>query len=199
MNPRVFIKASAITFMLLALAGCANSLKTGTTPTVTPSASPSASPSTSVTPASLLCTSSQLAIEPGSGGVAMGTVGVTGMGLKNISTATCKLKGYPVLQMLDSTGRSIPTYVSHGKSFGVPASPAKFVILAPGLVAKFDILYHNQTGYGTAICPTSTQVEITPPGANKPITFPWKIQPYGGSTIQKLQCGDITVSPVYAP
>lgn len=196
---RVFAKASIVAVMLLALTGCANSLKTGTSPTVSPIASPSASPSIILTPASSLCTSSQLAIELGSQGVAMGTIGVTGMAFKNISMNTCTLKGYPILQMLDSTGHSIPTYVSHGNSFGVPAAPAKVVTLSPGLVAKFDMTYHDQTGYGTAICPTSTQVEITPPGVNKPITFSWKIQPYGGSTIQKLQCGDITVSPVYAP
>ena len=193
MNVRVFIKASAITVILLALTGCANTYKTGTSPSVVPT------PSIIVTPASSICTSSQLAIEAGSGGVAMGTVGITGMGFKNISTTICTLKGYPILQMLDSTGRSIPTYVTHGNSFGVPAAPAKVVTLAPGLVAKFDLTYHNQTGYGTAICPTSTQVEITPPGVSNSITFSWKIQPYGGSTIQKLQCGDITVSPVYAP
>jgi len=199
MNKRILIKVSAITVMLVALTGCANSLKTGTSSTATPSASPSASPSISITTASSLCASSQLAIEAGSGGVAMGTVGVTGMGFKNISTTTCTLKGYPILQMLDSTGHAIPTYVSRGNSFGVSAAPAKVVTLTPGLVAKFDMLYHNQTGYGTAICPTSTEVEITPPGSNKSIAFSWKIQPYGGSTIQKLQCGDITVSPVYAP
>src|ERR1035437_3661117 len=127
MNVRVVIKASAITVMLLALTGCANNLKTGTSPTVSPTASPSASPSTIVTPASSLCASTQLAIESGSGGVGMGTVGVTGMGFKNISASTCTLKGYPILQMLDSTGHSIPTYVSHGNSFGVPAGPAKVV------------------------------------------------------------------------
>ena len=40
--------------------------------------------------------------------------------------------------------------------------------------------------------------EDHPSRANQPITLPWRIQPYGGSTIAKLQCGQIAVSPVYA-
>jgi hypothetical protein len=41
-------------------------------------------------------------------------------------------------------------------------------------------------------------VEITPPSSDRPITVSWHIQPYGGSTIQQLHCGEVIVSPVYA-
>ncbi len=185
--------------MLLILTGCANSSSTGTSPTSTPSASPSPSQSATVAPASLTCTPSQLMIERGLEGGAAGSVGITGMGFKNISTTPCTLKGYPILQMLDATGHSLPTYVTHANSFDGSAEPAKVITLAPGLDAKFDMIYPAQTGYGNAKCPTSSQVEITAPGVSKSEIISWKIQPYGGSTIQTLRCGEIRISPVYAP
>ena len=128
----------------------------------------------------------------------MGHVGITGAGFKNISTITCTLKGYPVLQMFDAAGHPIPTHVIRGTSYTVQSIPEKAVILAPGTEAMFDLGYSNGTGYGTASCPTSAQVEITPPSAGWSIKVSWQIQPYGGDSIPQLRCGEITVSPVYA-
>jgi hypothetical protein len=67
-----------------------------------------------------------------------------------------------------------------------------------GGIAKFDFGYANQTGYGSASCPTSVRVTITPPKNVKGISANWKLQPYGGMTIAKLRCGEINVSPVYS-
>jgi hypothetical protein len=127
----------------------------------------------------------------------MGARGVEGMTFKNISTATCTLEGYPIIQMTDVSGKSIPTYVSHGNTFSAPKTVVKLVTIAPGGVGKFDLLYEAQTGYGTAICPTSTSVDFTPPGSTAPLVLKWKIQPYGGATIQTLRCGELKVSPLY--
>ena len=128
----------------------------------------------------------------------MGHVGITGAGFKNVSTTTCTLKGYPDLQMLDAVGHPIQTQVIHGTSYTVQSMPEDVVTLAPGAEAMFDLGYDNGTGYGTASCPDSAQVDITPPNSNEPIRVSWQLQPYGGGTIPQLQCGEITVSPVYA-
>ena len=101
--------------------------------------------------------------------------------------------------MIDSTGKSLPTYVTHFGSFNAPKSPTTLVTLAPGAKAKFDLLYEAQTGYGNAVCPTSSKVDFTPPGSTVALPMDLKIQPYGGGTIQKLRCGEIKVSPVYFP
>lgn len=143
------------------------------------------------------CAASQLAIELGRGGVAMGHVGQL-VSFKNISAKTCALKGYPGVKMFDATGHPIPTEVADGPDYTVPSLPESLVIITAGSKATFELGYSDATGYGTERCPTSVQVKITPPGANQPITLPWRIQPYGGSTIATLQCGQIAVSPVYA-
>ena len=129
----------------------------------------------------------------------MGSRGVTGMAFQNISTKNCTLEGYPIIQMIDSSGNSLPTYAIHMGSFAAPTAGSSVITLGPKAIAKFDLLYAAQTGYGSAICPTSTSVDITPPGSKVALSLDWKIQPYGGGTIQKLRCGEIKVSPIYAP
>ncbi len=181
--------------MLIALTGCGS--KAITTPPVSPTPTPS--PSVTVTPAVLTCNSSQLSIQLGEEGAAAGSRGVTGMSFKNISSTACTLEGYPIIQMIDASGKSIPTYVAHSNSFSSPSATVKVITVLPGLGGKFDMLYAAQTGYGNAICPTSTSVDFTPPGSSVALVLPWKIQPYGGATIQKLRCGEIRVSPIYAP
>lgn len=184
------LKITGIALMLVALAGCASQSDNTAAPSVL--ASVTASPSIAPT-----CLSSQLSIVLGQDGVAMGNYGIDSSGFKNISTSTCTLKGYPNLQMLDAVGKHIATHVKDGTSYTVQAQPVDVVVIPPGGQAKFDLGFTDSTGYGNAICPTSAQLEITPPGSNQPITVPWKLQPYGGPTIAKLRCGEITISPVY--
>ena len=186
---------SLVALSLIALTGCGSNSKTN--PTTTPT--PSSSPTVSATPASLVCDSSQLVIQLGVEDAAMGSRGVTGMTFQNTSAKSCTLEGYPIVQMIDANGKSLPTYVTHFGSFNAPKSPTTLVTLAPGAKAKFDLLYEAQTGYGNAVCPTSSKVDFTPPGSTVALPMDLKIQPYGGGTIQKLRCGEIKVSPVYFP
>jgi hypothetical protein len=143
------------------------------------------------------CSASQLAVELGAADAAMGHIGQV-VSFKNVSAATCTLKGYPSVEMLDAAGRPIPTEVTDGPSYTVPVLPEKAVVITGGAEASFEVGYTDATGYGTAVCPTSAKVAVTPPDASRAITVSWRIQPYGGSTIQKLQCGQIALSPVYA-
>ncbi len=143
------------------------------------------------------CTAGQLVVALGPSDAAMGHIGQV-VSFKNISAKTCALEGYPGVKMLDAAGQPIPTEVTDGPSYIVPALPERVVVLTAGSKASFDVGYSDATGYGDAVCPTSVQVAVTPPSVGQPITVSWRIQPYGGSTIAKLQCGQIAVSPVYA-
>ena len=75
--------------------------------------------------------------------------------------------------------------------------PARLVIVAVGSEASFKLGFTDETGYGTAICPASSQVEIIPPDADQPITLRWRIASYAG-TVAKPQCGHFAVSALYA-
>ena len=51
----------------------------------------------------------------------------TGAGFRNISKTLCNLKGYPSLQMFDTSGHRISTHIIQGPSGSVPniaANPA---------------------------------------------------------------------------
>jgi hypothetical protein len=185
---RIFISSLVVLFALL-LTGCGSKTQVLPSPTPTPT----------VAAAAFVCNSSQLAIILGTESAAMGARGVSGMRFKNVSSTPCTLIGFPGIQMTDAKGKSLPTFVTNSPTImGTPVS-IKIVTLMPGLTANFNMLYESATGYGNAVCPTSTQVEFKPPGAKLALVLPWKIQPYGGSTIQSLHCGEIKVSPVFLP
>jgi hypothetical protein len=185
------LKVIGIVAMLFVLTGCANQSSSTPAPTISASAS-----LTYV--ANSTCQTSQLSIVQGQVGGAMGHVGIAASAFQNISTTTCTLQGYPKLQMIDAAGSAVPTHVINGTSYTVVSRPDDVVVLSPGAQAMFDIGYSSQTGYGNAVCPTSAQVQITPPGSDQTISVPWILQPYGGPTIARLRCGEVTISPVFA-
>lgn len=194
---KVTIKAIVIAVSLFALAGCASQSDNAAAPTHSPSVAPSEN--AAISPVVLPnCILSQLSIIDGRDGVALGNIGVDGIAFKNVSETACQLYGYPNLQMLDAAGNRITTHLNKGTSYTVQAMPEELITLLPGGEAMFDLGYSDSTGYGNLKCPTSVQQEIMPPGSDKPIIVKWNMDPYGGS-IPKLHCGEVTVSPVYAP
>ncbi|HEX2702039.1 MAG TPA: DUF4232 domain-containing protein [Solirubrobacteraceae bacterium] len=142
------------------------------------------------------CFASQLTVAPGPGSGAAGSVGQV-VHFTNHSHSSCTLSGYPGMQMLGSAGKPLATEVHRGSSVTVPALAVRLVTLRPAGKASFNLGYADATGYGNERCPTSTRVEITAPNDYKPLTIVWRIQPYGGD-IPHLECGEITVSPVFA-
>ncbi|MHB1486541.1 MAG: DUF4232 domain-containing protein [Acidimicrobiales bacterium] len=178
-----------------------------TAPTTSSSTAPTtSSPAAATTTApgggaSNRCHVSQLSVglDPThSGGAAAGSVGYTYV-LTNTSSSLCTLEAYPGLQMLNAANQPIPTHVSRGKGAStVPPEPVNLVSLAPGGKAWFALGFADQTGYGSAQCPRSTSLEVTPPNAYGHLSITGtggQLQPFGG-TAQAVQCGDITVSPV---
>jgi hypothetical protein len=97
--------------------------------------------------------------------------------------------------MLSSSGAKLPTQLTRGSSVSVPPEAVTKVPLQPGSSAYFIIGYADATGYSDLTCPSSASIEITAPNDYRSLTLPVVLNPYGG-TIQNLQCGDLTASPI---
>jgi Protein of unknown function (DUF4232) len=104
----------------------------------------------------------------------------------NTSASTCKLFGFPGLQMLNKHHANIHTKVIRGTSVVVPPEPELDVIMTPSQHGSFYAGY-SDVPTGTQKCPTSSFLEVTPPNDFKHFTMALKIAPCGGK---------ITVSPV---
>jgi Protein of unknown function (DUF4232) len=131
------------------------------------------------------CRLSQLALaQPKSTGAA-GSVRMRFV-FTNISATTCKLFGFPGMQLLNARGAALPTYVRRGASSVVPAEPEADVVMTHSQHASFYAGYSDVPA-GAQACKVSTSVEVTPPNDTKHFTLKLAIAPCGGI---------LTVSPV---
>lgn len=166
----------------------------GSVPTTSPPTSSAGQSTTSSSESACPTASLAITYDPAhSSGGAAGSLGLTYQ-LTNTSTVSCRLQGYPGLQLLAAGGQSLATEVSPR-----PATPAA-VALAPGGHAWFAIEFPTQTGYGNLTCPRSTYLAVTPPGDSKPLRVAGQggeIAAYGGTT-QALRCGQIETTAVLA-
>ena len=145
------------------------------------------------------CKVSQLSVKPMEGLATQGTKYYL-VSLKNVSSTSCTLKGYPQLRMLDAAGKSIATLVIHRGAFGgAKATGVTLVTIKPGWSALFSLAYPDSIDYTRATCPISDHVEILVPNMKGSVIFKWRIQPYGGATVVKLHCGEIGVSFLSGP
>jgi hypothetical protein len=192
--------APALAAALLA-AGCGSHAHPQPTTTTTTTVAPTstAAPTTTTAPTTVptadkTCLPAQLTVVAGSLGVAAGTVGRVYQ-LQNSSSTPCSLFGYPGLALLNGASQPLPTTVVRQ-----PGQAEVTVTLAPGGSAYFTATWPDGTGFGDASCPTSADLEITPPNDTAQIVVTGSagmIQAFGGTTT-KLQCGTITVTPVRA-
>lgn len=163
------------------LAPATSSTSSGSTSTSAPPTS--ASGPGRCQPASLKGTFS---IAPG--GSSAGHVGAQ-LTLTNSGTAACHLAGYVGMQLLDSSGGSLPTNVVR-----VPGTVAD-VLLAPGAsaiaIAQFSATVPGQGDSQTGSCqPVAKNTEITPPDDTTFLVVPGPNSPVcqrGTIDIQPLQ------------
>jgi len=117
------------------------------------------------------CHTSQVTARVGRGFVAAGNaLGV--YVLQNTSATTCRLFGYPGLQMLDSNHRPVPTTVMRGGAYMFPAQAPSRVIVPPGGVASFSVGYREVASGEeppSVQCMPFSYVEITPPDERQPL------------------------------
>jgi len=117
-------------------------------------------------------------------------------GFTNHSASICSLSGYPLVQMLNKSGKNLPTFDQ--KARGAFKIRVKTVVLAPGNSAYFGVLYASQIGYANLTCPRSAALRFTPPQNTRTMTLHGshaQITPYGGTT-QHLKCGIVRITAV---
>ena len=92
----------------------------------------------------------------------------------NLSGTTCRLEGYPDLQLYGRSGRPIRTVVRRN----LPPAPAS-VNLAPGGTATFFTSYSDvpSTSHG---CATSDVMQVTAPNASASLFIPAELGPCRG-------------------
>jgi hypothetical protein len=136
------------------------------------------------------CRQAQLTTTATGEGAGLGHVGVL-FTVRNTSSASCRLEGYPGLQLLDSNGRPLPTTVMRAVSgaYLFPAVVPHTVALAPGAAGSFDLQYYDSPvgaaasqPYATA-CPAATQVEVTMPNSAGHSVVPASMAPCEGQVI----------------
>jgi hypothetical protein len=136
------------------------------------------------------CRRAQLTMTATGEGAALGHVGVL-FTMRNTSSASCRLEGYPGLQLLDSKGDALPTMVVRavGGAYLFPAVMPRSVAMAPGAVGSFDLQYYNSPvgaaanqPYATA-CPAAAQVAVTLPDSAGSSVVPASMAPCEGQVL----------------
>lgn len=186
------------------LVGCSSGSSAPTTTAATNTTAPSTAPSTtaattsastnpgsttSVPAGETSCPASALAGAIAGSSGAAGTIETT-VGLRNASTTTCTLGGYPGLLLLNAAGSALPTTVVRKGAFAFTAMSPTTVTLSPGASVYFNIGYSDVPVGGETSCPTSAKLEITPPNAFDHLIIVATLAPCGG--------GSMTVSPVFS-
>lgn len=119
------------------------------------------------------CARAQLGIRANGTNGAAGTIHGAWV-LTNLSGTTCRLDGYPDLQLYGRTGRPIRTVVRHD----LPPTPA-LVTLAPHASATFFSSYSDVPS-SSKPCAMSAVAQITAPNAAASLFIPAQLQPCRG-------------------
>jgi hypothetical protein len=136
------------------------------------------------------CAPNQLTITATGAGAGLGHVGKL-FTLRNTSSGSCQLRGYPDLQLLASSGRRLPTTVIRAVTgaYLFPAVVPHRVALQPGAVASFDLQYgDNPVGPAAddpdaTACPAAAHVEVTVPNAGGHNLVRASMAPCGGQLV----------------
>lgn len=190
---RAVAAASAVAALVVPLAACSGSgdgpsaaptVTVTETETVTaspsgtserPSLSPSASPTRTANPTGTTCATDELRArvrELDSGAGQRNAVVV----LTNVSQRSCDVTGYPGLQLVDSTGTTVPTKVVR------VADPApRTIAVAPGArvssALNIGVVATGDEPSDGPCQPEATSVLVTPPDQTTSLTARWALGP----------------------
>jgi hypothetical protein len=172
----------------LALAGCSSNQ---------PSATPPSTTTTTTLPATTLSTTTTVTV-PGCTGAnytlrLLGTEGAAGtnevtFGLRNTSSATCPLFGYPGVELLGVNG-ALPTNEVQGGNYSFTNFARANVSVASGATAYFNIGYSDVTTGTESSCPMTTDIQVIPPNTTTELKVPGSFTVCNGGTV--------AVSPVF--
>jgi hypothetical protein len=149
-----------------------------TTPTPTPSHSPTSAPVRAAGPAH--CTSAQLRFTAAGSEAAAGTF-YEAFRVTNVGPASCWTRGYVRLQMLDASGRKLPT-TTRG---GVLNEEPRRVTLTKGRWGWFVIGSHRDPSICATALPPATQLAIIAPDTSQAQIITWG-----------LSCDQLQLSPI---
>jgi len=136
------------------------------------------------------CGQSQIGIAATGNGAGLGHVGVL-FTLRNTSSASCRLDGYPGMQLLGSNGQPLPTTVVRAGTgaYLFPAVAPHRVAMPPGATASFDLQYGDSPVGAQAnepyarACPQATSAEVTLPNVSDHSVVPVSMAPCGGRVL----------------
>ena len=144
---------------------------------------------TTVTSGTVACATDQLVPTVAGGDGAAGTIEST-VALRNTSTHSCVLAGYPSLQMVDASGADLTTTTVTGGRYPMTSQSQAMVTVAPGASASFNIVFSDVPAGNETTCPTSASLKITTPA-----TFdPWSVR----ASLTACDAGTLVVSPFLA-
>jgi hypothetical protein len=176
----------------LALAGCSSPKQSATstsapttTTTTTTTTTPLATTTTTTVPG---CTGANYTLSLLGTEGAAGTNEVT-FGLRNTSSATCVLFGYPGVELLGAAGAGITTNDVRGGTESFTNFPAADVSVPTGATAYFNIGYSDVVTGGESSCPTTTGIQVIPPNTTTELKVAGQFTVCNGGTVD--------VSPVF--
>ncbi|HEY6531394.1 MAG TPA: DUF4232 domain-containing protein [Acidimicrobiales bacterium] len=180
----------AIPFVLFAAACSSDSDDSSSTTTgVTSPSSSTTAPTTSTTgggssttTGTPICATSQLQAELGPSNVGAGQ-SYAPLILRNTSSSTCLVQGFPGVSVLDGSGNQI------GQPATRDGSEGGEVLLQAGGVASATLHTTNE-GIGPSCEPTSAQMKVFPPDQTAELTFSAEYTVCGGFTVTTLVPGD---------
>ena len=145
---------------------------------------------TTVTSGTVACATDQLVPTVAGGDGAAGTIEST-VALRNTSTHSCVLAGYPSLQMVDASGADLTTTTVAGGRYPMTSQPQTMVTVAPGASASFNIVFSDvPSGNETTLPDVGGSLKITTPA-----TFdPWTVH----ASLTPCDAGTLVVSPFLA-
>ena len=176
----------------VALAGCSSPTQsatatttTTTTTTATTTTAPVVTTTTTTVPG---CTGANYTLSLLGTEGAAGTNEVT-FGLRNTSSATCVLYGYPGVELLGAGGAAIATNDVRGGIESFTDFPAANVSVPTGATAYFNIGYSDVVSGGESSCPTTTGIQVIPPNTTT------ELKVAGRFTV--CNAGTVDISPVF--
>lgn len=117
-----------------------------------------------VTVAPPKCSLDQLSVTAGGLGAATGHIRQNFV-IRNTSTRTCSLRGFPGIQFVGSDGADLPTVVNWTSvAFMYPYTPKATVAMPPGAVVSFALAGVDVNPGTNPQCPTATAIKVIPPG-----------------------------------
>ena len=103
--------------------------------------------------------------------------------LTNRTGVTCTFFGFPGAGLLDAANNPLPTTVVRNGGQLSNQPPPTLVQVPPGGAAVF-ILHWGQVPVGTeTVCPTASQLKVTPPDEFDPLIIPVRIMACGGGRL----------------